>query len=83
MNNGSALAISGPLGLIIAALIMSVVVLSVNECVAELTQQFPVYNAIVEYVRTFVDDDLGWVIGLVYWYVQADPFPYSDSAHKT
>ncbi|PYI20669.1 amino acid transporter [Aspergillus violaceofuscus CBS 115571] len=79
VNNGSALAISGPLGLILAALIMSVVVLSVNECVAELTQQFPVYNAIVEYVRTFVDDDLGWVIGLVYWYAYAASFASQNS----
>ncbi|OJJ97014.1 hypothetical protein ASPACDRAFT_54335 [Aspergillus aculeatus ATCC 16872] len=79
VNNGSALAISGPLGLILAALITSVVILSVNECVAELTQQFPVYNAIVEYVRTFVDDDLGWVIGLVYWYAYAASFASQNS----
>lgn len=55
------------MGLIVAALVMSVVVLAVNECMAELTQQFPVYNAIVIYVRKFVDDDLGWVIGIAYW----------------
>ncbi|PWY68486.1 amino acid transporter [Aspergillus heteromorphus CBS 117.55] len=73
-NNGVALAIAGPMGLMLAALVMSVVVCAVNECIAELTQQFPVYNAIVEYVRTFVDDDLGWVIGLAYWYAYTASF---------
>ncbi|PYI31513.1 amino acid transporter [Aspergillus indologenus CBS 114.80] len=74
VNNGSALGISGPLGLLVAALIMSIVVLSVNACVAEFSQRFPIQNAIVEYVRTFVDDDMGWVIGLAYWYAYAASF---------
>ncbi|RAH40496.1 amino acid transporter [Aspergillus brunneoviolaceus CBS 621.78] len=79
VNNGSAFGISGPLGLLVATLIMSVVVLSVNACVAEFSQRFPIQNAIVEYVRTFVDDDLGWVIGLAYWYAYAASFATQNS----
>ncbi|PWY91789.1 hypothetical protein BO94DRAFT_573608 [Aspergillus sclerotioniger CBS 115572] len=82
-NNGTALTIAGPMGLIVAALVMSVVILSVNECVAELTQQFPVYNAIVIYVRKFVDDDLGWVIGVAYWYAYATTFTSQNSMAAT
>ncbi|PYI11465.1 amino acid transporter [Aspergillus sclerotiicarbonarius CBS 121057] len=82
-NNGTALAIAGPMGLIVAALIMSVVILAVNECVAELTQQFPVYNAIVIYVRKFVDDDLGWVIGVAYWYAYAATFASQSAMAAT
>ncbi|OOF99179.1 hypothetical protein ASPCADRAFT_127747 [Aspergillus carbonarius ITEM 5010] len=82
-NNGTALVIAGPMGLIVAALVMSVVVLAVNECMAELTQQFPVYNAIVIYVRKFVDDDLGWVIGIAYWYAYAATFATQNSMAAT
>ncbi|RDH15645.1 amino acid transporter [Aspergillus niger ATCC 13496] len=82
-NNGMALAIAGPMGLIVAVLIISIVILAVNECIAELTQQFPVYNSIVEYVRTFVDEDLGWVIGLAYWYAYAATFASQTSMAAT
>ena len=46
---------------------MGIIVICVGETVAELVQQFPVYNAIVEYVRAFVDEDLSLVIGAAYW----------------
>ncbi|PYH92925.1 amino acid transporter [Aspergillus ellipticus CBS 707.79] len=82
-NNGTALAISGSMGLMLAALVMGVVVCAVNECIAELTQQFPVYNSIVEYVRTFVDDDLGWAIGLLYWYAYAATFSSQSAMAAT
>lgn len=49
---------------------MTIIAIAVSESVGELTQQFPIYNAIVEYVRAFVDEDLGWVIGVAYWYVR-------------
>ncbi|PWY64181.1 amino acid transporter [Aspergillus eucalypticola CBS 122712] len=82
-NNGMALAVAGPMGLIIAVLIISIVVLAVNECISELAQQFPVYNSIVEYVRTFVDEDFGWVIGLAYWYAYAATFASQTSMAAT
>ncbi|PWY70286.1 hypothetical protein BO94DRAFT_268736 [Aspergillus sclerotioniger CBS 115572] len=62
------------MGLLLATLIMSVVVVAVNECFAELSQRFPIYNAIAEYVRTFLDEELGWVVGLAYWYAYAAAF---------
>ncbi|KAN0066848.1 Amino acid permease/ SLC12A domain containing protein [Elaphomyces granulatus] len=70
-NNTQALELAGPAGLILSVVIIGVVAICVNECIAELTQQFPVYNAIVEYVRVFVNEDLGWVIGIAYWYTFA------------
>jgi yeast amino acid transporter len=39
------------------------------EGISELVQCFPAPNAIVEYVKTFVDEDLGWVVGIAYWLV--------------
>ena len=37
------------------------------DCVSELIQMFPTPNAMVEFVRIFVDEDLSWVIGIGYW----------------
>lgn len=42
----------------------------VSECISELVQLFPISNPIVEYVRAFIDEELGWAIGIVYWYVK-------------
>jgi amino acid transporter len=37
------------------------------EGVSEFTQLFPAPNAIVEYVKAFIDEDFGWVVGIAYW----------------
>lgn len=49
-------------------LVTGVVAICVSECISELVQLFPISNAIVEYVRKFVDEDFGWAIGTAYWY---------------
>lgn len=66
-NNGEALELAGPAGLLLSVGVIGLIAICVSECISELVQQFPVYNAIVEYVRVFVDDELGWVVGLEYW----------------
>jgi amino acid permease len=65
-NNGTALEVAGPAGLIISLVVMAFITLGVGESIGELVQKFPCYNAIVEYVRVFVDPDLGVVIGIAY-----------------
>ena len=66
-NDGEALEIAGPAALLLALLVMSVIAIMVMEGLSEFTQLFPAPNAIVEYVRTFVDPDLAWVAGIAYW----------------
>ena len=61
--------ISGPGGTLLAVAIVGIIAIAVMEGVSELVQCFPVPNAIVEYVKTFVDEDLGWVVGIAYWLV--------------
>jgi amino acid permease len=46
---------------------VGIIGICVVESLSELTQLFPAPNAIVEYVRAFIDEDLGWVIGIAYW----------------
>ena len=48
---------------------MGLVAIFVMEGVSEFVQLFPVPNAIVEYVRAFVDEDFAWLVGIAYWYL--------------
>lgn len=59
---------------------IGLVAISVSESISELSQQFPAPNAIVEYVKTFVDKDLGWVVGIAYWYAFASVFAVQNLA---
>jgi yeast amino acid transporter len=61
------LKLAGPAGLLLSVSLIGVVAICVGECISELTQKFPVYGAIVEFVQAFVDNELGWVICIEYW----------------
>jgi len=58
---------AGPAGLLVALLFVSVTCISMMESLGELVIMFPIPNAMAEYVRTFVDQDLAIVIGIAYW----------------
>ncbi|TID16437.1 amino acid transporter [Venturia nashicola] len=79
-NNATALELSGPDGLILSIVTMGIIAICVGECVSELVQQFPAPNAIMEYVRAFVDKDIGWVVGIAYWYSMAAVFAVQSLA---
>ncbi len=66
-NNGEALELSGPVGLILSVVVIGLIAIMVSECISEFIQQFPVPNALMTYVRVFLDKDLGWVVGFAYW----------------
>lgn len=66
-SDGNALEVAGPSGALLAFTVVGIVAICVMECVSELIQMFPTPNAIVEFVRIFVDEDLAWVIGIGYW----------------
>lgn len=65
--DGEALEVSGPGGALLAFAAIGLVSICVMEATSELIQMFPAPNAIMEYVRAFVDPDLAWVIGVAYW----------------
>ena len=66
-GSSKSLAICGPIGALIAVLVVGVVAISVMECISELVILWPIPNAMVEYVKAFVDEDLGTAIGVMYW----------------
>jgi amino acid transporter len=38
--------------------------------VAEMLCLWPISGALTEFVKAFVDDDLGTAVGIAYWYVE-------------
>jgi amino acid transporter len=62
--------IAGPSGLLVAWAFVSVTAICVLDGLAEMTIMWPVSNAMVEYVKAFVDRDLAIVVGLAYWFVR-------------
>lgn len=79
-NGGPAMEVAGPAGALVALVIMGVIAICVAEGLSELTQLFPAPNAIVEYVRAFVDEDLAWAVGIAYWFTYSSIFATQNLA---
>ena len=72
---GQVLSTAGPVGLLVAVLLTGAMAWCVGETVGELVQVFRVPSAIFEYISAFVDEDIGWACGILYWYTFATVFP--------
>lgn len=68
-NTGEILSIAGPGGGIIAFIFVGLVVICVMEGIAEMLSHWPIANGMIEFIRTFVDEDLAVVMGFAYWYL--------------
>lgn len=66
-TNGEFLHTAGPAGLLTAIVFVGVTAICVMEGISEMIVLWPVSNAMVEYVRAFVDEDLALVVGIAYW----------------
>ena len=80
-TNGEILNTAGPVGLLLALLFVAVTSICVIECLGELVIQWPVSNAMFEYVKAFVDRDLAIVAGLAYWYTFRIEYVYEETFH--
>ncbi|PMD22268.1 hypothetical protein NA56DRAFT_98136 [Hyaloscypha hepaticicola] len=67
-TTGEVLAISGPAGVLTAFAVVGIVAIAVMEGICEMIVLWPISNAMIEFVRTFVDRDLAIVVGIAYWY---------------
>jgi amino acid permease len=83
-NSGEILAIAGPGGALLAYGLVGVGVICLMEGIAEMIGHWPISNAMIEFVKVFVDRDLAVVIGLAYWYVWRGLQEYSSTtdSHK-
>jgi yeast amino acid transporter len=54
-------------GALVAVVVVGTITTAVMECICELDVLWPVPNAMVQYVKAFVDEDLGIAVGIMYW----------------
>jgi yeast amino acid transporter len=71
--SGEILGIAGPGGTLIAYSVNGVVAICVMEGLCEMIVLWPISNAMIEFVRAFVDRDLAIVVGIAYWSVVFRP----------
>jgi yeast amino acid transporter len=68
-EGGEILGIAGSGGLLIAYCVNGFVAFCVMEGLCEMVVHWPISNAMIEFVRFFVDRDLAIVVGIAYWSV--------------
>lgn len=66
-NSGLVLSIAGPSGAMLSYGLVAAGVICVMEGISEMVGHWPISNAMVEFVRSFVDEELAWVVGFAYW----------------
>ena len=71
MTSGQFIGISGSAGSTIAFLCAGFIVVGVMRSLAELTSVRPVSGALIDFPHTFVDEALGFAVGVTYWLVIA------------
>ena len=59
----------GPAGLLVTVGFVGLIAICVMEGLSEMIVQWPIPNAMVAFVRDFVDKDLALAIGIAYWYL--------------
>ncbi|EPE32293.1 hypothetical protein GLAREA_07426 [Glarea lozoyensis ATCC 20868] len=67
VDTGEILRIAGPGGGLLAICVVGIGVILLMAGVAEMINHWPISGALVEFVRTFVDNELGIVLGIAYW----------------
>ena len=66
-DTGKILSLAGPWGGLLAIGIVGAVVVLVMRGITEMISYWPISNALVEFVSSFVDKDLGVLVGFGYW----------------
>ncbi|KAL6718445.1 hypothetical protein ACLMJK_004535 [Lecanora helva] len=65
-TSGQVVALGGQVGALLAFLFAALVVISVMRSIAEMASVRPVKGAVLDYPYTFVDEALGFAVGLLY-----------------
>lgn len=53
----------------LAFCLVGIAVICVMRGITEMIYHWPISNALVEFVNSFVDKDLGVIVGTAYWYI--------------
>ena len=73
-SSGEIITITGPGGTLIALVVAGLVAICVMEGICEMVNLWPVSNAMIKFVQTFVDPDLAIIVGSTYLYVKLGKF---------
>lgn len=68
-SSGEVIALSGPVGALLAFIFAGLVIFSVMRCLAEMVSVRPVTAPLIDFPHTFVDEALGFTVGIMYWSV--------------
>ncbi|KAH0170182.1 hypothetical protein KCU67_g2751, partial [Aureobasidium melanogenum] len=68
VRSGEILRLGGPAAVLSSFAVLAFIAWAVMQCIAEMLCIWPVPGALVEFVRAFVDDELGIVVGVAYWF---------------
>ncbi|KAI4266901.1 MAG: hypothetical protein L6R38_008492 [Xanthoria sp. 2 TBL-2021] len=66
-TSGEILALGGPVGALLAFIFAGLVIFSVMRCLAEMVSVRPVAAPLIDFPHTFVDEALGFTVGVMYW----------------
>ncbi|KAI0889171.1 amino acid permease-domain-containing protein [Annulohypoxylon maeteangense] len=79
-RGGQVLEVGGSLAVILSFLLLGILAWVVMQCIAELLCIWPVPGALAVFVRNYVDDELGIVVGIAYWFTYSVSYAYLISA---
>lgn len=77
---GSALAAGGPGSLLIAYTLYTMVLVCINNCVAEMIVQHPVSGGFIRLAGKWVDNALGFMVGWNFFFYEALLIPFEITA---
>ncbi|KAL8951015.1 MAG: hypothetical protein Q9222_002991 [Ikaeria aurantiellina] len=66
-TSGEVIALGGPVGALLAFIFVALVIFSVMRCLAEMVSVRPVTAPLIDFPHTFVDEALGFAVGIMYW----------------
>ncbi|KAL8681430.1 MAG: hypothetical protein Q9186_002435 [Xanthomendoza sp. 1 TL-2023] len=66
-TSGEIIALGGPVGALLAFIFAGLVIFSVMRCLAEMVSVRPVSAPLIDFPHTFVDEALGFTVGIMYW----------------
>lgn len=67
VKSGTILQIGGPGAVLISFTVMGLLSWTVMQCLGEMLALWPISGALIEFVGTFVDRELGTTVGIAYW----------------
>lgn len=80
INIGSALAAGGPGSLLVAYVLYTMVLVCINNSIAEMTVQHPVSGGFIRLAGKWVDDALGFMVGWNFFMYEALLIPFEITA---